>query len=197
MLVINSSLEEMPGADLAGREAILSYLFNKKLIGTYRSYSAYEQQGLDWIEEKLRPATEEMLKDWRTLAQFHMVPKHFRQGRLSIEGHNNIKIYFFKFVLFAQTLAKRGRSAMSRAERYEQMQSALDEFVDRMVLQAGDVHYHGGLAPDAVDFRVFSMINRIGHTNVMMKVLNEREDRTLINWYSRMKRLCEPKLSFQ
>lgn len=42
-LVINSSHDEMPSCDLANRDNILSFLFNKSLIGTYRSYGAYEQ----------------------------------------------------------------------------------------------------------------------------------------------------------
>lgn len=46
LLVINSSHEEMPGCDLSGQENILSFLFNTSLIGTYKSYGVYEQQGL-------------------------------------------------------------------------------------------------------------------------------------------------------
>ena len=42
-LVIDSSHEEMPGCELTGKEHILSYLFNKSLIGTYKSYGVYEQ----------------------------------------------------------------------------------------------------------------------------------------------------------
>ena len=42
-LVINSSHEEMPGCELSGREPILSWLFNKSLIGAYRNYSPYER----------------------------------------------------------------------------------------------------------------------------------------------------------
>jgi len=104
-LVINSSHEEMPNVDLAGRENILAFLYNKSLIGTYRSYGAYEQQGLDWVETNLEPAVNELLKDWKTLAQFHMRPKHFKQGKMSIEGHTNVKRYLFKLVLYFQTMA--------------------------------------------------------------------------------------------
>lgn len=77
-LVMNSSHEEMPNADLSGLETILSFLFNNGLISNYRSYSAYEQQGLDFVEGKLEPAIHELRSDWRTLAQFHMRPKHFK-----------------------------------------------------------------------------------------------------------------------
>ena len=41
-LVINSSHEEMPNCDIAGKENILSFLFNKSLISSYRTYGVYE-----------------------------------------------------------------------------------------------------------------------------------------------------------
>ena len=67
-LIINSSHEDMPECDLAGRENILSFLFNSSLLGTYKTYGAFESQGLDFVNSKLEPAVEELLKDWRTLA---------------------------------------------------------------------------------------------------------------------------------
>ena len=100
MLVINSAHEEMPGAELAGKEQILTYLFNHDLIGTFRSYSVYEKQGLALIEDKLEPAVNEVLKDWKTLAQFHMKPKQFKQAEMSIEGHDMIKVYMYKMLKF-------------------------------------------------------------------------------------------------
>ena len=100
MMVINSSHDEMPECDLAGKENILSFLFNNSLLGTFRNYGAYEKQGLEFVETKFEPAVNELLKDWRTLAQFHMRPKHFRQGKMSIEGHTNIKVYLYKLILF-------------------------------------------------------------------------------------------------
>lgn len=41
-LIINSSHEEMPECDLAGRENMMSFLFNNSLIGRYKTYGAYE-----------------------------------------------------------------------------------------------------------------------------------------------------------
>ena len=65
---MNSSHEEMPNADLSGMENILAFLHNNSLISTYRSYGAYEQQGLDFCETELEPAIEDLMSDWRTLA---------------------------------------------------------------------------------------------------------------------------------
>ena len=43
MLVINSSSEEMPEADISSKDDILSFLFNQGLIGNYRTHSVYEK----------------------------------------------------------------------------------------------------------------------------------------------------------
>ena len=99
-LVINSSHEDMPECEIAGREQLLAFLFNSGLIGTYRTYGAYEQQGLDFVEERLQPAVDDVMKSWMALAQFHMVPKHFKQSKMSIEGHTNAKLYFHKLAIF-------------------------------------------------------------------------------------------------
>ena len=52
-LIINSSHEDMPECDLTGRQNILTFLYNNSLIGRYRSYSAFEDQGLDFVNSKL------------------------------------------------------------------------------------------------------------------------------------------------
>ena len=41
-LVINSAHDEMPSCELAGKENILAFLYNKNLISSYRSYGVYE-----------------------------------------------------------------------------------------------------------------------------------------------------------
>ena len=90
----------MPECDIAGREQILSHLFNNSLIGAFRNYGVYEQQGLQFIEEKLEPAVADVMKNWVALAQFHMTPKHFKQSKMSIEGPTNVKLYTWKLALF-------------------------------------------------------------------------------------------------
>ena len=93
-----------------------------------------------------------------------MRPKHFRQHKMSIEGHTNAKLYIFKLILFFQGLVSQERSTMTKAQIYEQVQTVLDEFVNRMTSQRADGEekgaaiFHGGSQPDAVDFRAFSIM---------------------------------------
>lgn len=90
------------------------------------------------METKLEPAVDELMKDWRTLGQFYMKPKHFKQGKMSIEGHTNIKVYIYKLVMFFNQIIVNERSTLSKAEMYEQMQTVLDEFCNRMTIQGSN-----------------------------------------------------------
>ena len=42
ILLIDSSSEDMPSVELTEKENILSFLFNKQIIGSYKHHSAYE-----------------------------------------------------------------------------------------------------------------------------------------------------------
>ena len=68
------------------------------------------------METKLEPAVDELMKGWRTLAQFHMRPKHFRQGKMSYEGHDNAKLYIFKLSLWLKQIITQERSTMTKEE---------------------------------------------------------------------------------
>ena len=76
-LVIDSSSEEMPSIDLSSKDKILSFLFNKGLIGSYKSHSAYEKQGLEFCDDKLKPAIETLFSSFRAITEFYFKFKHF------------------------------------------------------------------------------------------------------------------------
>ena len=44
----------------------------------------------------------------------HMRPKHFKQTKMTIEGHTTIKNYCYKLVTFLQQLVGQGRSSLTR-----------------------------------------------------------------------------------
>ena len=52
------------------------------------------------------------------------------------------------------------------------------------------------LPQEMADFRAFSVLQRLSHTFVMIKIINDREDTVLLNWFNAMKRLCQPKSRF-
>lgn len=73
---------------------------------------------------------------------------------------------------------------MSKVEVFEQMHTVLDTFMDRMQLQEDGNQFHGGHAPDAVDFRAYSVLQRVGKTKHVIEIIENREDRSLLNWYT-------------
>ena len=86
-----------------------------------------------------------------------MLPKHFKQGKMSIEGHTNIKLYTYKLAIFVQQLIGNERAKMSKTEMYENVQKVLDEFTSRMTMKRKN-QFHGGETPDMADFRAFSVL---------------------------------------
>lgn len=67
LLLIDSSSAEMPPAELSEKDAILTFLFNNGLIGSYKTYSAFEKQGLEFVEKEFKPALDDLFRDFRPL----------------------------------------------------------------------------------------------------------------------------------
>ena len=73
------------------------------------------------------------------------------------------------------------------------MHTVLDELCDRMTIQKNSGYlFHGGERPDLADFRAYSVLQRVIKTRVVMDFLENREDKSLYNWFMGMKRLCDP-----
>jgi hypothetical protein len=81
MLMMDSSTPEMPTADLLVKDNILAFLFNSKLIGTYKTYSVYEKQGLEFVEQRMIPAVEALFLDAKPIANLYLLNKHFRTSK--------------------------------------------------------------------------------------------------------------------
>ena len=79
-MLVDSSTDEMPNCELTTQHQILSYLQSQSLIGDYRSHSAYESQGLNFVEEAILPVIEDIYKGFRQNFQFYMTPKHFKRS---------------------------------------------------------------------------------------------------------------------
>ena len=85
LMIIDSNLEELPTSDLMGKEEIFSSLYNLKLIGPYKSYSAYENIGLTFVEETFEPALDDFFRSFLPLVQYYMQPRQFMQTRFNYE----------------------------------------------------------------------------------------------------------------
>ena len=75
---------------------------------------------------------------------------------MSFEAGENLFRYFFKFITGMRIYLTNKSVKMSKAQKFETIQSALDEFTERITMQGGK--YHGGEAPDAADFRAYALV---------------------------------------
>lgn len=61
------------------------------------------------------------------------------------------------------TNERKNNSKASLTEKHARFQAVMDEYCDRM----GTNPFHGGDRPDAVDFRTFSLLQRVNPTFTM------------------------------
>ena len=196
LLLIDSNTEEMPACEVTTKDEIIRHMQRIGLIGDYRTHSAFEGIGLKFAEEHLEPAISDLYRNFLPLCQFYSVPKHFKQGKLNrAQPAQALYSYLWKIgklirIYFA---GRAENSKLKLKEKHINIQTSFDEFCDRMGKQN---QFHGGARPDAVDFKIYSIINRVAHTREMQKLLKQREDKQLQIWFNRMQFLCSPRQQF-
>ena len=77
VMMIDSSTAEMPPADLIQKDHILSHLHNLGLIGSHKSHSAFEKQGLQAMYDGVEVPLADVFTEFRPHMQFYLQPKHF------------------------------------------------------------------------------------------------------------------------
>lgn len=63
-LLIDSTSEEMPSAELSDKNRILAYLFNSGLIGNYKNHSPWEKAGLSFVDDELKPMIDDIFTNF-------------------------------------------------------------------------------------------------------------------------------------
>jgi hypothetical protein len=96
--MIDSSTEEMPPADLSEKEEILTFLYNSGLIGSYRSYSAFEKQGLERNVVELEDAVNDIYTSFKPHMEFYLT-KHFKMIKTSSYVRHQIMPWMWKFFM--------------------------------------------------------------------------------------------------
>ena len=133
LLIINSSDNAMPAVDLSSKDSILTHLFNNGMIGSYKTHSAMEKQGLLMVQEVMEPAVDDLLTDTATLINLHARFRFFGTEKFSIETVDTFKAIFQRIYTFGRAAIARPRPRKSKQEIFERMQVAIDEFTQRIV----------------------------------------------------------------
>lgn len=90
-------------------------------------------------------------------------------------GWKLVKIFYLYF-----TQQRGANSGSDRKSKLILLQKQIDVFCERVKSQhATDkevnvIGFHGGREPDAVDFRIFSLVQRVGHTYTMQSIIKGR-----------------------
>ena len=87
--MIDSSTDEMPPADLSEKEEILTFLHNNGLIGSYKTYSAFEKQGLERNVAEIEDALNDIFTNFKPHMEFYLT-KHFKMIKTSMYVRHQI-----------------------------------------------------------------------------------------------------------
>lgn len=194
--MIDSASPEMQATDQVGKDAILSHLYQLNLIGLYKSHSAYEKVGLRFCEEEFEPVLDEIFRNFLPILQFYSSIRMFRTAKL--DNTKPIRAIFYTLWKYQKGIThyikeRSNASKLTKPEKIANLHKACDEYVSRM----NGNQFYGGETPDAVDFRVFSVLDRVKHTSVILNLFKARsEDQRFEVWFKKMLSLCEKKSTF-
>jgi hypothetical protein len=143
------------------------------LIGLYKSHSAYEKVGYRFCEEEFEPVLDDIFRNFLPILQFYSSIRMFKTAKL--DNTKPIRAIFYTLWKYQKGIThfikeRSNASKLTKLEKIAKLHMACDEYVNRM---NGNM-FHGGEIPDAVDFRLFSVLDRVKHTTVILQLFKAR-----------------------
>lgn len=191
-LIVDSSSESIETAAIQGKDNIMDYFQTQGLMTDVRTHSAYETQGLAWVEDKAIPAFDLLKSTLRGRFQFNFTSKSFRYSQPSLEASKILSKYIWKiyrtFYFHLKSFKTRREVRDQIKNRFQLFHEMLDEWEKRL----GEHRYHGGNRPDAVDFKMYSLSTAHHHMFTVKKLLSARsnKDSKFDKWYKDMNNNC-------
>lgn len=97
-LIIESTSELIPSADVAGSHQVLQFLHREGFIGDFKSHSAKETQAMaEFVQGQAEPLFWELTRPLKTKLKFYSIPRHFDQVKVQWEVSDFAKLYYWKF----------------------------------------------------------------------------------------------------
>ncbi|CAI2372762.1 unnamed protein product [Moneuplotes crassus] len=193
-LIVDSSTDMLDTAEVQGKDNIVRYFLDLGLLKDVKTYSAYESQGIDWINQTAVPAYNLMKHTLRGKFQYYFVSKNFLHMKVSIEAGKILRNYLWKFYkpLHYHITERRDRKGLkeeiqNRIQIFHDMADAWEERLDNN-------RFHGGEVPDAADFKMYSLAFAHNHMFSVRKIFQAREphSRKFEAWYTFMTQECKP-----
>lgn len=179
-----------------GLPKIIEFLIENKFIKEYRTFSAYEQAGVEY-SKRLNEYFEEQFLLFRNKFSFYNKATIFPEceyvygegttylyTRRLLSKYKNL-FYFFtldfiKYITKVKTLGNKPKSI-------EKLKVLLNEWVERL----NNNPFHGGDVPDDADFQVFSLLNKYSNCNRINIFLREASSLKFSDWSAKMNLLCK------
>lgn len=95
-LIVDSSTEMVYTTEVQGKDDIIKYFLDLGLIRDYCTHSAYEKQGLQWINDKAIPVYDLLKHTLRGKLQYYFTSKNFRYQKSSYEASVILRGYLWK-----------------------------------------------------------------------------------------------------
>lgn len=95
-LIVDSSSEIIDSAVVQGKDGIIEYFAEQGLIADNRNHSAYEKQGLEFVDFTAIPMFQLLASPLKGNIQFYFSSKHFRYASVSYEASKILMRYIWK-----------------------------------------------------------------------------------------------------
>ncbi len=124
----------MPDGLFQSKQHIFRFLVNNKLIPDPLTHSAYEKQGLSFLESELEPALDDLMRGLIPTLQFYSQMKMFRGNKNVNESPAWVGLVYFFQLCRGLKMYFKNRSLIentSKLQKYARFHQVLDEFVKR------------------------------------------------------------------
>lgn len=186
-LTVDSSSEFIMNTALQGKDSIIDFFAEEGLIADFRQHSAYEKQGIEWIDTRAIDMFKLITSTFRGKFQFYFTTKHFRYAAHTFEARVILLRYFWKlyssFYWYIRDRKFRKQHREDIKDRFSIYHDVIDEWEERL----SENKFHGGKQPDAADFKMFSLCSQHNHMFMVRMLMKGRgKDTQFENWYKDM-----------
>jgi hypothetical protein len=193
---------EEPTRNFEGFDTILQFLIENNFIHDYRSHTAYEKDGIKFVEN-FETCFNNLMKNFGNLFSFYFKSTNFKEARYWYHPHKDNYVYrnriisrLFRLLTcsikdYKYYIQRNNKKKLFIAENEKKLQELVSTWLGRL----NNKPFHGGDIPDAADFKLYSMIRKFSNCrkiNFKLKKLSEEniEFMKFEDWSSKMFILC-------
>jgi len=171
---------------------IVEFLIENKIIKEFRTFSAYEQGGIEFSNRLLDIMKKQFLLPTNKFS-FYLKPYNFEECE-SFQDTNSIRTRFFSkfyrifyFSFKDLNLYFKEKNNLKKNIFEENLRKQILEWEIRLNKNP----FHGGDVPDEADFRVFSILKKYKNCNKINNMIMKCKTNNFIEWEARINLLSK------